>query len=103
MQTHLKPEPALDDIKHLKRLLDSLKFSITKAINMSKFVNIFEQILSGELAKIIPYIQNNLHRLEATRDLPKWVRIGANRVAWLKDEVENCIAERVLSREGVSL
>jgi len=57
-------------------------------------------ILSGELAKIIPYSQNHLRRLEAARDLPKWVRIGAN-LAWLKDEVENWIAERVSSSEGV--
>ena len=60
-------------------------------------------ILSGELAKIILCSQNHICRLEAQGDFPKRIRIGANRVAWLKDEVENCIAERVSSREGVSL
>jgi len=60
-------------------------------------------ILSGELAKIIPCSQHHICRLEAQGDFPKRIRIGANRVAWLKDEVENCIAERVSSREGVSL
>lgn len=56
-------------------------------------------ILSGELAKIIPYSQNHLRRLEAAGDFPKRIRIGANRVAWLKDEVENWIADRVNSRQ----
>jgi prophage regulatory protein len=56
-------------------------------------------ILSDELAKIIPYSQNHLRRLEAAGDFPKRIRIGANRVAWLKDEVENWIADRVNSRQ----
>lgn len=60
-------------------------------------------ILSDDIIKIIPYSQNHIRRLEAQGDFPKRIRIGANRVAWLKDEVENCIAERVSSREGVSL
>ena len=60
-------------------------------------------ILSGELAKIIPCSQHHICHLEAQGDFPKRIRIGANRVAWLKDEIENCIAERVSSREGVSL
>jgi prophage regulatory protein len=56
-------------------------------------------ILSGELAKIIPYSQNHLRRLEAAGDFPKRIRIGANRVAWIKIEVENWIEERVNSRQ----
>ena len=77
-----------------------------KHVEICKYVRTnttLKLILSGELAKIIPCSQHHICRLEAQGDFPKRIRIGANRVAWLKDEVENCIAERVSSREGVSL
>ena len=77
-----------------------------KHVEICKYVRTnttLKLILSGELAKIIPCSQHHICRLEAQGDFPKRIRIGANRVAWLKDEVENRIAERVSSREGVSL
>lgn len=55
-------------------------------------------IFSGEIAKIIPYTQNHIRRLEAAGDFPKRIRIGANRVAWLKIEVDNWIEERINAR-----
>ena len=55
-------------------------------------------ILSDDIIKIIPYSQNHIRRLEAQGDFPKRIRIGANRVAWLRDEVEKWIEERVNAR-----
>ena len=75
-----------------------------KHVEICKYVRTnttLKLILSGELAKIIPYSQNQLRRLEVAGDFPKRARIGANRIAWLKDEVKNWIAEGVSSREGV--
>jgi prophage regulatory protein len=36
--------------------------------------------------------------LEAQGDFPRRIRIGANRIAWLRDEVEQWLADRVEAR-----
>lgn len=59
-----------------------------------------ELILADEMAQLIPYSQNHLRRLEAQGRFPKRIRIGANRVAWLREEIENWINERVIARNG---
>ncbi|WP_110549045.1 helix-turn-helix transcriptional regulator [Yoonia vestfoldensis] len=46
----------------------------------------------------VPYSSNHLRRLEAQGDFPSRVRIGANRVAWLRDEVEQWLTERMEGR-----
>ena len=57
-------------------------------------------IISNEITKLIPYSQNHLRRLEAQGQFPKRIRIGANRVAWLRDEVETWIEDRINARAG---
>lgn len=57
-----------------------------------------ELIVADEIAKRIPYSQNQLRRLEAQGNFPKRVRIGANRVAWVREEIDNWITERLKSR-----
>jgi prophage regulatory protein len=52
------------------------------------------------LDELIPYSQNHLRRLEAKGQFPKRIRIGENRIAWLKDEVDSWIEERVNARSG---
>ena len=84
-------------------ILNNESYKHVEICNYVRTNTTLKLILSGELAKIIPYSQNHLRRLEAAGDFPKRDRIGANQIAWLKDEIENCIAERVSSREGVSL
>jgi prophage regulatory protein len=59
-----------------------------------------ELIVADEMAQLIPYSQNHLRRLEAQGRFPKRIRIGANRVAWLREEIENWINERVIARNG---
>ena len=57
-------------------------------------------ILSTEISELIPYSQNHLRRLEAKGQFPKRIRIGENRVAWLRAEVDNWIEARVNARNG---
>ena len=57
-------------------------------------------ILSAKISELIPYSQNHLRRLEAKGQFPKRIRIGENRIAWLKDEVDSWIEERVNARSG---
>lgn len=55
-------------------------------------------ILPQELTGLIPFSPNHLRRLEAHGQFPRRIRIGANRIAWLRDEVEQWLANRVEAR-----
>ena len=46
----------------------------------------------------VPYSFAHIARLEVTGQFPKRVRLGACRVAWLSEEVQNWIDERVANR-----
>ena len=46
----------------------------------------------------VPYSFAHIARLEAAGQFPKRVQLGACRVAWLSDEVQAWIDERVASR-----
>lgn len=59
-----------------------------------------EFIVADEIAQRIPYSQNQLRRLEAQGTFPKRVRMGANRVAWVREEVDHWIAARLNARNG---
>lgn len=55
-------------------------------------------ILAQELTGLVPFSPNHLRRLEAQGDFPRRVRIGANRIAWLRAEVEKWLSDRVEAR-----
>ena len=55
-------------------------------------------ILAQELTGLVPFSPNHLRRLEAQGDFPRRVSIGANRIAWLRDEVEQWLAVRMEAR-----
>ena len=59
-----------------------------------------EFIVADEISRRIPYSQNHLRRLEAQGIFPKRVRIGANRVAWVRAEIEQWIESRMSERNG---
>ena len=59
-----------------------------------------ELIVADEIAQRIPYSQNQLRRLEAQGSFPKRVRIGANRVAWVRQEIDDWIEARLNARHG---
>ena len=58
---------------------------------------------SGELQSIVPYSLNHIRRLEASDSFPKRVRLGANRVAWLREEVEAWLGDRIQHRNGETI
>ena len=48
----------------------------------------------------VPYSFAHIARLEAAGEFPKRVRLGACRVAWVADEVQAWIDERVAIRDA---
>jgi len=56
-------------------------------------------MLTAEVDARVPYSRAHLYRLEDQGEFPKRRRIGPNRIAWLRTEVEQWLAERV---EGLS-
>lgn len=57
-------------------------------------------ITVGELLTIVPFSRQHLLRLEKRGRFPRRIRLGANRVAWLKSEVLAWIDERVAERDA---
>jgi prophage regulatory protein len=47
----------------------------------------------------VPYSFAHIARLEAAGQFPKRIRLGACRVAWVSEEVQAWIDERVASRD----
>ncbi len=50
----------------------------------------------------VPYSFAHIARLEAAGQFPRRIRLGACRVAWLSDEVQSWIDERVATRDMAS-
>ena len=67
-------------------------------MNISKPTDL---ILSNEITKIIPYSHNHIRRLEAQGDFPKRIRMGANRIAWLRKEVKIGFRSVSVSDQGL--
>ena len=54
-----------------------------------------ELMLAPEVDARVPYSRAQLYRLEDQGEFPKRKRIGANRIAWVRDEVERWLADRM--------
>ena len=54
-----------------------------------------ELMLAPEVDARVPYSRAHLYRLEDQGEFPKRKRIGANRIAWVRDEVERWLADRL--------
>ncbi|MDB2529818.1 AlpA family phage regulatory protein [Paracoccaceae bacterium] len=52
-------------------------------------------MLADEVDARIPYSRAHLYRLEDQGEFPKRRRIGPNRVAWIRTEVEQWLAKRM--------
>lgn len=52
----------------------------------------------GLQAKGIPFTRSHLHRLIRSGKFPAPVKIGDNRNAWVEEEIDAYIAERVAAR-----
>ena len=58
------------------------------------------ELLDGkERKKIVPFSDNHLRRLEAAGEFPARLRIGKNRVAWLRHEVEAWLKTKAAARK----
>jgi prophage regulatory protein len=59
----------------------------------------FPKLVRGsELSTIVPYSMNHIRRLEEAGQFPKRIRIGANRVGWVRAEVEQWLNDRMGAR-----
>jgi predicted DNA-binding transcriptional regulator AlpA len=54
-----------------------------------------ELMLAPEVDARVPYSRAHLYRLEDQGEFPKRKRIGANRVAWVRAEIERWLAKRM--------
>ena len=52
-------------------------------------------MMSDEVDARVPYSRAHLYRLEDQGAFPKRKRIGANRIAWVRAEVEHWLADRM--------
>ena len=50
----------------------------------------------------VPYSFAHIARLEAAGQFPKRMKLGACRVAWVAEEVDNWIEERIANRAQTS-
>ena len=51
-----------------------------------------------ELTALVPYSPQHIRRLEHADQFPRRVRLGANRVGWVREEVEGWINARIGGR-----
>ena len=54
-----------------------------------------------ELTAMVPYSPQHIRRLENVNQFPRRVRIGANRVGWVREEVQQWLADRIGGRKNV--
>ena len=52
-------------------------------------------MLSPEIDILIPYSRGHLYRLEEQGDFPRRRRIGANRIAWVRSEIEQWLSQKM--------
>ena len=52
-------------------------------------------MMSDEVDARVPYSRAHLYRLEDQGEFPKRKRIGANRIAWVRAEIEQWLAKRM--------
>jgi prophage regulatory protein len=55
-------------------------------------------ITKVELLKLVPYTIRHIYRMEKVGKFPARVRVGANRVAWVRSEVMRWLELRVAAR-----
>lgn len=52
-----------------------------------------------ELLEIVPFSRQHILRLEKRGRFPRRIRLGDNRVAWLRSEIDGWINARVAERD----
>ena len=54
----------------------------------------------SEVQKAIPYSTSQIWRLEQAGKFPRRIKLGANRVAWAADEIQDWIASKMEARDN---
>jgi prophage regulatory protein len=60
-------------------------------------------ITSAEIKILIPYSPQQIKRMEDDGRFPNRLRLGPNKICWVKEEVENWLEERLKDRRGEKL
>jgi prophage regulatory protein len=55
-------------------------------------------IVLPQVQEIVPYSASHIWRLERSGQFPQRVRLGANKVAWLKSEVTDWVESKLAAR-----
>ncbi len=53
-----------------------------------------------QVLEAVPYSRAHLYRLEKAGSFPKRVKLGPNRVGWVKEEVTSWLAARIEARSA---
>lgn len=59
-------------------------------------------IRAQELTTLVPYSAQHIRRLERAGLFPRRVRVGANRVGWVREEVEQWLTARMEGRHNAA-
>jgi len=58
-------------------------------------------ITMKEIINRIPYSKVHIYRLMSMGEFPASVRVGAQRVAWVEQEIDEWIEERIYARDNL--
>jgi len=65
---------------------------------MGNYATVKKFIVLPQVQEIVPYSASHIWRLERSGQFPQRVRLGANRVAWLKCEVDGWVESKLAAR-----
>ena len=65
---------------------------------MDNYATVKKFIVLPQLLRIIPYSASHIWRLERSGQFPQRVRLGPNRVAWVKSEVTDWVESKLAAR-----
>lgn len=60
-------------------------------------------ITSAEIKILIPYSPQQIKRMEDDGRFPNRLRLGPNKICWVREEIENWLEERLKDRRGEKL
>jgi prophage regulatory protein len=65
--------------------------------------NKYSLITSAEIKTLVPYSPQQIKRMEADGRFPNRLRLGPNKICWVREEVETWLTERMEDRRGERL
>jgi prophage regulatory protein len=65
---------------------------------MDNYATVKKFIVLPQVQEIVPYSASHIWRLERSGQFPQRVRLGPNRVAWVKSEVTDWVESKLAAR-----